>query len=117
MAIAPTPGPACARGSGRMRRMTGSRLAYAALVVADVERVAAALAGDFGLRRTDCAAGDAGAKAPVFSVGGAALALFAPGDPFLGDEARPGLHHIALEVPDLAAAAGAASVAGLALVG
>jgi catechol 2,3-dioxygenase-like lactoylglutathione lyase family enzyme len=100
-----------------MRRMTGSRLAYAALVVADVERVAAALARDFGLRRTDCTAGDAGAKAPVFSVGRAALALFPPGDPFLGEDARPGLHHIAFEVPDLTAAAGAASVAGVTLDG
>jgi catechol 2,3-dioxygenase-like lactoylglutathione lyase family enzyme len=100
-----------------MRGMTGSRLAYAALVVADVERVAAALARDFGLRRTDCLAGDSGAKTPVFRVGAAALALFPPGDPFLGDDARPGLHHIAFEVPDLTAAAGAVSVAGVALAG
>jgi catechol 2,3-dioxygenase-like lactoylglutathione lyase family enzyme len=100
-----------------MRRMVGSRLAYAALVVADVEHVAAALTRDFGLRRTDCKAGDTGGTAPIFAVGGAALALFPPGDPFLGDDARPGLHHIALAVADLAAAAGAVTVAGLALDG
>jgi methylmalonyl-CoA/ethylmalonyl-CoA epimerase len=94
-----------------------SRLAYAALVVADVERVATALARDFGLRRTDCKAGDTGGTAPVFAVGDAALALFSPGDLFLGEDARPGLHHIALAVPDLAAAAGAATVAGIALEG
>jgi methylmalonyl-CoA epimerase len=100
-----------------MRSVTGSRLAYVALVVADVERVAAALARDFGFRRVDCKAGDTGTTAPVFSVGNAALALFPPGDPFLGEDAKPGVHHIALAVPDLAAAAGAMSVAGIALDG
>ncbi|MGH7311203.1 MAG: VOC family protein, partial [Candidatus Rokuibacteriota bacterium] len=72
---------------------------------------------DFGLRRTDCAAGDSGRRVPVFAVGASALALFEPGDPFLGDAARPGVHHIALEVPELSAAAGAVSVAGIALDG
>lgn len=95
--------------------MIAGRLAYVALVVADVDGVAGALARDFGLRRSDCAAGETGRTAPIFAVGASALALFAPGDPFLGEEARPGLHHIALEVPDLAAAVGAVSVAGVAL--
>ncbi len=96
-------------------RVIGTRLAYVALVVADVEPVAAALARDFALRRSDCAAGETGRTVPVFAVGASALALFAPGDPFLGEEARPGLHHIALEVSDLAAAIGAVTVAGVAL--
>jgi catechol 2,3-dioxygenase-like lactoylglutathione lyase family enzyme len=100
-----------------MRRMIANRLAYAALVVADTERVAAAFTRDFGLRRSDCAAGGTGRRAPVFAVGASALALFEPSDPFLGDDARPGVHHIALEVADLAAAAGAVSVAGVALDG
>jgi methylmalonyl-CoA/ethylmalonyl-CoA epimerase len=100
-----------------MRDMIAGRLAYVALVVADVERVAAALERDFGLRRTDCVAGPVARRAPVFAVGASALALFEPDDPFVGDGARPGVHHIALEVPDLAAAAGAVSVAGLALDG
>src|SRR5262245_17959203 len=100
-----------------MRRMTGSRLAYVALVVADVAGVAERLAHDFGLRRTDCKAADTGMTAPTFSIGSVALVLFPPGDPFLGEDARPGLHHVALEVPDLAAAAGAVSVAGVALDG
>jgi catechol 2,3-dioxygenase-like lactoylglutathione lyase family enzyme len=94
-----------------------SRLAYAALVVADVERVADAFARDFGLPRAACAAGDSGRRVPVFGIGASALALFEPSDPFLGDDARPGVHHIALQVPDLAAAAGALSVAGVALDG
>ncbi len=97
--------------------MIASRLAYAALVVADVERVAAGLTRDFGLQRTDYPAGNSGRRTPVFAVGASALALFEPGDPFLGDAARPGVHHIALEVADLAAAAGAVSVAGIALGG
>ncbi len=100
-----------------MRRVIASRLAYAALVVADVERVATAFTHDFGLHRTDCPAGNSGRRAPVIAVGASALALFEPGDPFLGDEARPGVHHIALEVAELAAAAGAVSVAGIALDG
>jgi catechol 2,3-dioxygenase-like lactoylglutathione lyase family enzyme len=97
--------------------MLPSRLAYTALVVADVERVAAAFTRDFGFRRTDCAAGNSGRRVPVFAVGASALALFEPGDPFLGDSARPGVHHIALEVAELSAAAGAVSVAGIALDG
>ncbi|HSF07427.1 MAG TPA: VOC family protein [Methylomirabilota bacterium] len=97
--------------------MIASRLAYAALVVADVERVATAFTRDFGLRRTDCTAGNSRRSVPVFAVGSSALALFEPSDPFLGEDARPGVHHIALEVADLAAAAGAVSVAGVALDG
>jgi catechol 2,3-dioxygenase-like lactoylglutathione lyase family enzyme len=92
------------------------RLAYVALVVAEVERVAAAFARDFDLPRTDCPAGSS-RRVPVFAVGASAVILFEPGDPFLGDDARPGVHHIALEVADLAAAAGAVSVEGVALDG
>ena len=51
----------------------------------------------------------------MLAVGDAALALFEPNDPFLGDEARPGVHHIALQVPDVAIAAGHATAAGVAL--
>jgi len=101
----------------KIRRVIANRLAYAAVVVADVEHVAAAFARDFGLPRTDCAAGDSNRRVPLFAVGASALALFEPGDAFLGDDARPGVHHIALEVADLAAAAGAVSVAGVALDG
>lgn len=97
--------------------MIANRLAYAALVVADVERVAAAFTRDFGLPRTDSVAGSSSRRVPVLAVGASALALFEPGDAFLGDDARPGVHHIALAVPDLAAAAGAVSVAGVALDG
>lgn len=93
--------------------MIARRLAYAALVVTDVAATATVLARDFGLRRTDCARGAGGGTAPVFAVGTSAVALFAPDDPFVGGRARPGVHHIALEVDDLAAAARRATEAGV----
>ncbi len=88
--------------------MIGGTLAYASLVVSDVEAAAALLQRDFGLRRTDCAVGDSGRRTPVLSVGRSALALFAPGDPFVGGQMKPGIHHIALGVKDPAAAGGIA---------
>ncbi|HXG16056.1 MAG TPA: VOC family protein [Calidithermus sp.] len=89
------------------------RLAYVALVVSEVERVAAGLARDFGWQRADCAVGDGARKAPAFTVGRTGLVLFEPGDPFLGDDARPGLHHLGIEVADLAAAASRAAAVGV----
>lgn len=93
--------------------MIAKNLAYVALVVTDVEATAAALARDFGLRRTDCSVGETRRTAPVFRVGASALVLFAPTDPFVGGQAKPGVHHIALEVPDLASAADAATACGI----
>lgn len=81
------------------------RLAWLGLVVTDVDATARALERDFGLKRTDRAVADSGRRAPCFGVGAAEIALFAPDDPFLGAPARPGVHHIALAVSDLAAAA------------
>lgn len=90
------------------------RLGYVALVVNDVPAVATALARDFGLGRGQAATPD-GRTVPLLGVGQAALALFAPDDPCLGPEgAGPGVHHIALEVPDVAAAMGTAALAGVA---
>jgi methylmalonyl-CoA/ethylmalonyl-CoA epimerase len=93
--------------------MIAKRLAYTALVVTDVAATATVLARDYRLRRTDCALGAGGGTAPVFGVGASALALFAPSDPFVGGQARPGVHHIALEVDDLAAGASLATDAGV----
>jgi methylmalonyl-CoA/ethylmalonyl-CoA epimerase len=95
--------------------MVGGTLAYVALVVSDAARVTGTLARDLGLPRLDVAAGRPPRTVPVFAAGRAALALFEPGDPFLGEGARPGVHHLALEVPDVAAAAGHATAAGVAL--
>jgi methylmalonyl-CoA/ethylmalonyl-CoA epimerase len=93
--------------------MIAEHLAYVALVVSDVEVAATVFQRDFGLRRTQCAAGDSGRRAPVLSVGGNALALFAPGDPFVGGQSKPGVHHIALAVKDPVAAADTARARGV----
>lgn len=95
--------------------MVSAALAYVALVVSDPARVAGVLARDFGLPRVDVTAGRPPRTVPVFAIGRAALALFEPGDPLLGDGARPGVHHIALEVSDVASAAGHATAEGVAL--
>ncbi len=84
----------------------GYGLAYVAIVVEDVEAVAATFEDGFGLRRSDCSvAGDR--RVPLFSVGASALALFAPADPFLDEPTKPGVHHIALAAaePETAARA------------
>ena len=96
--------------------MISTNVAYVALVVTDVEATATAFAHDFGLHRTDCV-GPGGHRTPVFAVGASALALFAPTDPYLGDPAKPGVHHFALEVPDLESAVRRAAAAGIAAVG
>ncbi|MBI1963276.1 MAG: VOC family protein [Candidatus Rokubacteria bacterium] len=96
-----------------MESIFSGNLAYVAVVVTDVEKTAATLGRDFGLRRTDCTVGREGRTAPVFAIGASAVALFAPGDPFVAGHSRPGVHHIALETPDLQAAAHAAVLAGV----
>lgn len=93
--------------------VTGNALAYVALVVNDVEAAATRLQRDFGLRRTDCAVGGSGRRVPVLSVGASALALFAPGDPFIDGHSKLGVHHIALGVSDPRNAAGTVAAAGI----
>jgi hypothetical protein len=93
--------------------MISTNLTYVALVVSDVPGTATVLSRDFGLPRTDCAVGSEARTVPVFTVGGSAIALFAAGDPFLEGEARPGVHHLALEVQDLEGAGRRAAAAGV----
>jgi len=93
--------------------MIARELAYTALVVTDVAATATALARDFGLRRTDCAVGASDRTTPVFAVGASAVALFAPTDPFVGGQAKPGVHHIAFEVADLEAGVRNATAVGV----
>lgn len=93
--------------------MLGRGPAWVALVVDDVEAAARGIERDLGLSRRDCPAAGGTRRVPVLPVGATALALFAPGDPFVGGERRTGVHHVALAVDDLRAAAGAASVAGV----
>lgn len=95
--------------------MIGENLAYVALVVSDVEGAAGVFQRDFDLRRSDWAVGDSGRRTPVLTVGRSALALFAPGDPFVGGQMKPGIHHIALGVKDPLAAAERAAAGGIAV--
>lgn len=68
---------------------------------------------DFGLARFDCTLGLGGHRAPVLRVGDSALVLVEPGAPFVDEEARLGVHHIALGVDDVEAAAAASRAAGI----
>jgi len=88
-------------------------LVWVGLVVTDVAATALTLARDFGLTRGDWAADPGGRTIPVLGVGACALALFTPADPLLGGAAAPGVHHLALGVPDLARAAQEAAELGL----
>jgi len=89
--------------------ITPARLAYLAIALRDFEDVASVLGDILGLPRLDGDLG-LGVQAPVFAVGNAALALFAPEDPFLGGEAQPGIHHAGFSVDDPAAWAAEAGV-------
>ena len=96
--------------------MMTKNLAYVGLVVTDVDGTAVTLARDFGLSRTDCRVPGRSSTVAVFGIGRSALALFAATDPFLGGPSKPGIHHIAVEVPDLYAAPRAATDAGIAVL-
>lgn len=78
--------------------MTAPDLAYVALVVDDPDRSAAIFEQDFGLPRQDFACGNS--TVPMISVGQSALAFFRPNDPFLGPDAKKGVHHIAIAAAD-----------------
>jgi catechol 2,3-dioxygenase-like lactoylglutathione lyase family enzyme len=83
--------------------MYGKELSYVALIVDDVDAAAGKLERDFGLLRTSHRSAQ-GSTVPFLSVGRSALALFGPGDPYVGGERRTGVHHIALAVDDVQAA-------------
>lgn len=91
--------------------MNGFGLAYVALATRDVPGAARVLGEVLGLPRQD--RDFAGSTAPTFALGETALALFAPEDPFLGPDARPGVHHIALAAADPAAMGMGMAEAGL----
>jgi len=89
----------------------GKKLAYVALVTSDVGAASTVFGEYLGLERTsgDSSAGDV----PVFAVGQSALALFPVGHPLVDGQDKPGVHHVALEVEDLDAAADQAERAGI----
>ena len=78
--------------------MTAPDLAYVALVVDEPEASAAIFERDFGLPRKDFDCGSF--NVPAISVGRSALALFQPDNPFLGPDAKKGVHHIAIAAAD-----------------
>ena len=92
--------------------MTGFGLSYIALASKDVAAAARILGDVLGLQRMDRRFGRS--QAPVFAVGETAIALFSPDDPFLGEGARPGVHHAALAAPDPGATASFLNEAGFA---
>jgi catechol 2,3-dioxygenase-like lactoylglutathione lyase family enzyme len=65
--------------------MTEPKLSYVALISRDVAGASRLLGDVLGLRRSVCATEDG--DVPVFAAGRAALALFAPGDRFVGETA------------------------------
>ena len=92
--------------------MLGQDLAYVALVARDAEASAAVFETHLGLSRRMLAAG-AGPDVPVFAVGQSAVAIFPEGHPYVCADAKPGVHHIALATPDLAAGLKLAATAGV----
>ena len=88
---------------------TATDLAYLALVVDEPDVSAARFEKDFGLPRRDVKCGSS--TVPMISIGATALALFGPGDPFLGPNPKKGVHHLGLRASDPEAAARATGLA------
>ena len=82
----------------------GHSLAYVALATRDVAAASLFFDRYLGVARTHCRV-PGGREVPVFALGSSALALFDPGDPFLGSNERTGVHHIAIGAADPDAAA------------
>lgn len=90
--------------------MLADQIAYVALASKDPQATAAVLERHFGLPRTDLESSQG--RVPVFALGRSALAVFPLGHPLLDGDGKPGVHHIALGVDDLEAAARVAAQAG-----
>ena len=78
--------------------MPAPDLAYVALAVDEPDSAAMIFEQDFGLPRQDFSCGTA--NVPIISVGQSALAFFRPDDPFLGPNAKKGVHHMAIAAED-----------------
>lgn len=90
--------------------MNSRSLAYVALATKDVAGAARVLGDLLALPRQEI--GFASSRVPAFAIGETALALFAPDDPFLGETARPGVHHIAFAAQEPATAGARLAEAG-----
>ena len=91
--------------------MLSDQLAYVALVSADTTATSSVFERQLGLPRNDLAS--ASGTVAAFSIGRSALAVVPPGHPFVDGETKPGVHHLALGVDDLAAATARAAAAGI----
>jgi catechol 2,3-dioxygenase-like lactoylglutathione lyase family enzyme len=87
-------------------------LAYIALISREVDKAAHFFGHTLSLARTNILVGETARTAPVFSVGRSAVALFAPGDPFLDGSEQTGVHHIAFATRDPAEATAIAHLPG-----
>ena len=97
--------------------MPAPDLAYVALAVDEPDSAAMIFEQDFGLPRQDFSCGTA--NVPIISVGQSALAFFRPDDPFLGPDAKKGVHHIAIAAgdPEKEAKASGVEISGRASAG
>jgi len=83
--------------------MLADQIAYVALASSNPEETCAVLERHFGLPRSQLQSPQG--QVPVFPLGRSALAVFPLGHPMLDGDAKSGVHHIALGVDDIEAAA------------
>ena len=95
--------------------MLADQIAYVALASNDPTATCAVFERHFGLTRTEFDSPQG--RVPLFGLGRSALAVFPLGHPMLDGDAKPGVHHIALGVDDVGAAAKRAAEAGALPVG
>ncbi|MAO54367.1 MAG: hypothetical protein CMM61_01540 [Rhodospirillaceae bacterium] len=91
---------------------TAPKLSYVALVSRDPSAADKVLGGLLGLTATDCAL-PTGGTAPAYAVGESALLICEPGDPFVDETDRTGVHHIGLYYADMDATAVRLGAAGI----
>jgi catechol 2,3-dioxygenase-like lactoylglutathione lyase family enzyme len=91
-------------------------LAYVALVTREPAALAALLGTHLGLAGTMLETGH-GDSVHVFAAGRSALAIFPADLPYVGSEAKTGVHHIGIAVGDLASAEAMVERAGLTVLG
>ena len=90
--------------------MLADQIAYVALASSNPDDTCRVLEKHFGLARSEF--DSAQGQVPVFALGRSALAVFPLGHPLLDGDAKAGVHHIALGVDDVDAAARRAAEAG-----
>lgn len=88
--------------------MLADQIAYVALASNDTAATCEVFERHFGLPRTEFAS--SAGPVPLYALGRSALAVFPLGHPMLEGEAKPGVHHVALGVDDVAASAARAGL-------